>query len=93
MRLLPASIPHFPPHFLTSPSQVRYDHHQARDDCGLKQILAEIIPETQKEVKEFRAQHGGFKAGEVSIDMVSVLLSILKHGIEWNTSSSMGTSL
>jgi len=46
----------------------------------VKQILAEIIPEKQKEVKEFRAQHGDFKVGDVSVDMVSIFLSILKHG-------------
>jgi len=40
-------------------------------DCGLKQVLAEIIPEKQKQVKEFRAKHGGFVVGDVTIDMVS----------------------
>lgn len=39
-------------------------------DCGLKEILAEIIPEKQKEVKEFRAKHGGFVVGEVTVDMM-----------------------
>lgn len=36
----------------------------------MKQILAEIIPEKQKEVKEFRAKHGNFVVGDVSVDMV-----------------------
>ena len=45
---------------------------QESTDCGLKDILAEIIPEKQKEVKEFRSQHGNFVVGEVNIDMVSV---------------------
>ena len=36
----------------------------------MKQILSEIIPEKQKEVKEFRAKHGGFVVGDVSVDMV-----------------------
>ena len=40
-------------------------------DSGLKQILAELIPEKQKEVKEFRQQHGGFGMGEVTIDQVN----------------------
>jgi len=52
------------------PALVRYDHHQSHNDCGVKQILAEIIPEKQKEVKEFRAQHGDFKVGDVSVDMM-----------------------
>lgn len=41
-------------------------------DSGLKQILSEIIPEKQKEVKEFRQQHGSFGMGEVTIDQVRV---------------------
>lgn len=45
-------------------------------DSGLKDILAKIIPEKQKEVKEFRAQHGNFVVGEVNIDMVSHQLLI-----------------
>lgn len=39
-------------------------------ECGLKAVLAEIIPKKQKQVKEFRAQHGGFVMGEVTIDMM-----------------------
>ena len=48
--------------------QVRHES----TDCGLKDVLADIIPEKQKEVKEFRAQHGSFVVGEVTIDMVSL---------------------
>ena len=48
--------------------QVRYVHH--KDE--IKEKLAAIIPEKQKEVKEFRAQHGNTVVGEVSVDMVSV---------------------
>ena len=49
-------------------SQARHES----SDCGLKQILAEIIPEKQKQVKEFRASKGSFVVGEVNVDMVSV---------------------
>ena len=48
--------------------QVRYMHH--KDE--IKERLAAIIPEKQKEVKEFRAQHGNTVVGEVTVDMVSV---------------------
>ncbi len=40
-------------------------------DCGMKQILAEIIPEKQREVKEFRAKSGNMVVGDVTVDMVS----------------------
>ena len=56
-------------------SQTRYDHHQSHGDNGLKQALAELIPEKQAEVKEFRANHGGLVVGDVNIDMVSAHLS------------------
>ena len=49
-------------------------HFQARHestDCGMKQILSEIIPEKQKQVKEFRSNSGGMVVGEVTVDMVS----------------------
>ncbi len=36
----------------------------------MKDILSDIIPAKQKEVKEFRANHGSFVAGEVTVDMV-----------------------
>lgn len=48
-------------------SQARHES----TDCGMKQLLAEIIPEKQKEVKELRANHGDFPVGEVTVDMVS----------------------
>ena len=51
----------------SEPSQVR----SQSTDCGLKDVLADLIPEKQKEVKEFRAQHGNFVVGEVTVDMVS----------------------
>ena len=65
------SLPSLPPTLLSFFSQTRYDHHQSHGDSGLKQALAELIPKKQKEVKEFRAQHGGFVVGDVNIDMVS----------------------
>ena len=43
----------------------------------MKQILAEIIPEKQKEVKEFRSKHGGFVVGEVTVDMVRLVMTLL----------------
>ena len=69
--LLFFSLPSLPPTLLSFFSQTRYDHHQSHGDSGLKQTLAELIPKKQKEVKEFRAQHGGFVVGDVNIDMVS----------------------
>ena len=42
----------------------------------MKQILAELIPEKQKEVKEFRGKHGNFVVGEVTVDMVSTSLTL-----------------
>ncbi len=39
----------------------------------MKQILAELIPEKQKEVKEFRSNHGNFVVGEVTVDMVNCI--------------------
>ena len=59
--------------------QVRHES----SDCGLKDVLADIIPEKQKEVKEFRAQHGSFVVGEVTIDMVS-LAKLHVYEIIWN---------
>ena len=32
--------------------------------------MANIIPQEQKRVAEFRKQHGSFKIGDVTIDMV-----------------------
>lgn len=39
-------------------------------ECGMKQILSEIIPEKQKQVKEFRANHGSMSVGDVTVDMM-----------------------
>ena len=36
----------------------------------MKQFLSEIIPEKQKEVKEFRGKQGNFVVGDVTVDMV-----------------------
>lgn len=54
--------------WLPAVTVVRGDHHSA--DSQLKQLLREIIPEKQKEVKEFRAQHGSAVVGEVTVDMM-----------------------
>jgi citrate synthase len=37
---------------------------------NLKDVLEKIIPEKQKEVVEFRKQHGKTKVGEVTVDMM-----------------------
>ncbi|XP_064401146.1 probable citrate synthase, mitochondrial [Halichondria panicea] len=39
-------------------------------DCGLKDIMADLVPEKQKQVKEFRAKHGDFVVGDVTVDMM-----------------------
>lgn len=33
--------------------------------------MADLVPEKQKQVKEFRAKHGDFVVGDVTVDMVS----------------------
>jgi hypothetical protein len=47
----------------------------------LKAVLASIIPEKQKEVVEFRKRKGTAKVGEVTVDMVSVvvIMVFIKH--------------
>ena len=50
------------------PVQARHES----TDCGMKQILSEIIPEKQKQVKEFRQKHGSFVVGDVTVDMVRI---------------------
>jgi citrate synthase len=40
------------------------------DSTSLKEVLARLIPEKQKEVKEFRQQHGSTKIGDITVDMV-----------------------
>ena len=37
----------------------------------LKDVMANIIPAEQKRVAAFRKEHGSFKIGEVTVDMVS----------------------
>lgn len=44
-------------------------------DKTLKEVLAEKIPEEQENVKAFRKSHGATKVGEVTVDMVSVLMN------------------
>jgi citrate synthase len=38
------------------------------EPCGLKDRIAELIPEKIQEVKEFRAEYGGASLGEVTVD-------------------------
>ncbi|KAG1649764.1 Citrate synthase, mitochondrial [Nymphon striatum] len=38
--------------------------------ANLKDVLANKIPEKQKEVKEFRSKHGNTKVGEITVDMM-----------------------
>ncbi|XP_019851213.1 PREDICTED: probable citrate synthase 2, mitochondrial [Amphimedon queenslandica] len=52
--------------WMPSLNNVRYMHH--KDE--IKERLAAIIPEKQKEVKEFRAQYGNTPVGEVTVDMM-----------------------
>ena len=37
---------------------------------NLKDVLANMVPEKQAEVKKFRQEHGKTKVGEVNVDMV-----------------------
>lgn len=39
--------------------------------CGLKERLEELVPQKQKEVKEFREKHGEVVVGKVTVNMVS----------------------
>ncbi|XP_005106615.1 citrate synthase, mitochondrial [Aplysia californica] len=41
-----------------------------QSSTNLKDVLEKIIPEKQKEVQEFRKQHGSTKVGEVTVDMM-----------------------
>ncbi|CAG5118768.1 unnamed protein product [Candidula unifasciata] len=41
-----------------------------KSDVNLKDVLASLIPEKQKEVAEFRKTHGKSKVGEVTVDMM-----------------------
>ena len=43
---------------------------QSSYQSDLKDILSDLVPRTQTEVKEFRSQHGSKVAGEVTVDMV-----------------------
>lgn len=44
------------------------------DSTDLKGILADKIPKEAERIKNFRKQHGGTKVGEVTVDMVSLLI-------------------
>lgn len=43
-------------------------------NLNLKDVLAALIPEKQKEVAEFRKEYGKSKVGEVTVDMVRIKL-------------------
>jgi len=47
---------------------VRYSSYLEHTD--LKDVLSNLVPKEQKRVAEFRKKHGGFKVGEVTIDMM-----------------------
>ena len=53
----------------TRTQQVR---HECTYQSDLKTILADLVPQKQAEVKEFRSQHGSNVVGEVTVDMVSM---------------------
>lgn len=44
---------------------------------NLKDVLTGMIPEKQEEVKQFRKDFGKTKVGEVTVDMVSLLVPFL----------------
>lgn len=43
-------------------------------NLNLKDVLAALIPEKQKEVAAFRKEYGKSKVGEVTVDMVRIKL-------------------
>lgn len=43
---------------------------RAASTCGLRERLEDLIPEKQKQIKEFRKEHGNTKVGEVTVDMM-----------------------
>lgn len=45
----------------------------------LRRILTEKIPQEQERVKAFRKNHGATKVGEVTVDMVCILLLSLTN--------------
>jgi len=47
-----------------------FTQSRAMSTCGLKDRLAELIPEKQAQIKAFRKEHGGTKVGEVTVDMM-----------------------
>lgn len=44
-------------------------------DKSLREVLLEKIPQEQENVKAFRKSHGAVKVGEVTVDMVSAIIS------------------
>lgn len=44
---------------------------------NLKDVLSKKIPVEQDRVKKFRQQYGSTKVGEVTIDMVSIIIYLL----------------
>ena len=47
---------------------------------NLKDVMANLVPVEQKRVSEFRKQHGAFKIGDVTVDMViKTILKADKH--------------
>merc|ERR1712179_377964 len=52
------------------PAMCNVSTRYASDSTNLKDHLANLIPEQQKLVKEFRSKHGNTKVGEVTVDMM-----------------------
>ncbi|KAI0231757.1 putative citrate synthase 1, mitochondrial [Lamellibrachia satsuma] len=53
-------------HVLPALSSIRF----ASDSTNLKDVMANLVPEFQKTVKDFRSKHGNTKVGEVTVDMM-----------------------
>ena len=59
-----------------------YNAQSRRQASDLKSVLAEKIPATIADVKAFRKEHGNTKVGEITVDMVSLKLKIVKRDFE-----------
>lgn len=64
--------------FSTYPQNVRFNPNTVLQSCGLKERMHDLIPGMQKEVKEFRAEHGSAVIGEVTVDQVQFSALALK---------------
>lgn len=46
---------------------------------NLRDVMSDLIPAEQKRVAAFRKEHGSFKIGEVTVDMVSPQETLLTY--------------